>query len=331
MVKGLARYLLGKKGRHVTETANELEIVFATDFHGSTEMWSKFATLVAEVRPDLAIAGGDFKGKALAVAEGIRPDAWQVKYPSSRVLDAGEVLTWTEDIARQGIYAARVSQRQSQQLAVDEDYAEGFLMEAARLRLRTWAQEARTLKQYCGRLMLVPGNDDGPEMTGAIREIDPSLSDEHVRIGEWDVISVGTTPPTPWKTPGEAEESEILAEVSALLDQTRRCDSTVLVAHSPPYNTLLDIGPDLDEEMRVRTAGGRQRTKHIGSRAIREILITRGPLISLHGHVHESRGIQYLGRTLALNPGSEYSGGTLTAAHIRAVPGKVIDSRIISR
>jgi Icc-related predicted phosphoesterase len=34
-------------------------------------------------------------------------------------------------------------------------------------------------------------------------------------------------------------------------------------------------------------------------------------MLSLHGHIHESRGEARIGRTLALNPGSEYSEGVL--------------------
>ena len=39
-----------------------------------------------------------------------------------------------------------------------------------------------------------------------------------------------------------------------------------------------------------------------------------GPLLTLHGHIHESRGAVRLGRTLALNPGSSYEQGVLLGA-----------------
>lgn len=40
------------------------------------------------------------------------------------------------------------------------------------------------------------------------------------------------------------------------------------------------------------------------------------PMLSLHGHIHESRGEARIGRTLAINPGSEYSEGVLRGAII---------------
>ena len=38
------------------------------------------------------------------------------------------------------------------------------------------------------------------------------------------------------------------------------------------------------------------------------------PLLGFHGHLHESRGTFKLGRTMCLNPGSEYSEGVLRGA-----------------
>jgi len=38
------------------------------------------------------------------------------------------------------------------------------------------------------------------------------------------------------------------------------------------------------------------------------------PAVGLHGHIHESRGIQKLGRTTCINPGSEYTEGLVRSA-----------------
>jgi len=49
------------------------------------------------------------------------------------------------------------------------------------------------------------------------------------------------------------------------------------------------------------------------------------PFLSLHGHIHESRGIQKLGRTTMINPGSEYSEGILRGVVLEIEKGKVRD------
>jgi Icc-related predicted phosphoesterase len=46
------------------------------------------------------------------------------------------------------------------------------------------------------------------------------------------------------------------------------------------------------------------------------------PLLSLHGHIHESRGATKIGGTLALNPGSSYEEGILQAAIVNLDPKK---------
>jgi Icc-related predicted phosphoesterase len=78
-----------------------------------------------------------------------------------------------------------------------------------------------------------------------------------------------------------ARDLDLLAGLS---DPSR----TVYVMHSPPYGTSLD-----------RLADGTS----VGSRAIRAFIESRQPPVTMHGHIHESPGIQRLGRTLCANPG----------------------------
>ena len=53
-----------------------------------------------------------------------------------------------------------------------------------------------------------------------------------------------------------------------------------------------------------------------GSPAVREAIEKYQPVLSLHGHIHESRGATHIGRTLAVNPGSEYSEGILRGVQV---------------
>jgi Icc-related predicted phosphoesterase len=76
-----------------------------------------------------------------------------------------------------------------------------------------------------------------------------------------------------------------LERLEALSDPAR----TVYVIHSPPFATTLD-----------RLHGG---ITPIGSRAVRAFIDRRQPLLTLHGHIHESPGVERLGRTVCVNPG----------------------------
>jgi Icc-related predicted phosphoesterase len=58
---------------------------------------------------------------------------------------------------------------------------------------------------------------------------------------------------------------------------------------------------------------------------VRQIIEEYQPLLALHGHIHESRGEAYIGRTLCINSGSEYNSG-----QIHGVTVKLADSAVLA-
>jgi Icc-related predicted phosphoesterase len=57
--------------------------------------------------------------------------------------------------------------------------------------------------------------------------------------------------------------------------------------------------------------GGSVKMHGAGSSSVRDLILRHQPLLGLHGHIHESKGVTKLGRTLCVNPGSEYGEGVL--------------------
>jgi Icc-related predicted phosphoesterase len=68
----------------------------------------------------------------------------------------------------------------------------------------------------------------------------------------------------------------------------------------------------------------------VGSTAVREFVESAQPLLGLHGHVHEGKGTVMIGRTLCINPGSDYTEGTLSAAIINIATGRVVSHQFVS-
>ena len=68
----------------------------------------------------------------------------------------------------------------------------------------------------------------------------------------------------------------------------------------------------------------------VGSRAVREFIEQHQPIVSLHGHIHESRGAVRIGRTVAINPGSTYGEGVLDGAIIDIEDGEVVSHQLVS-
>ena len=95
----------------------------------------------------------------------------------------------------------------------------------------------------------------------------------------------------------------------------------------PDLKQRLDEAPALDANLRP-THGGAVM-KPVGSIAVRDAILKHQPLLSVHGHIHESRGVKRMGRTLAINPGSVYGDGVLQGAVIELNPKKAKVARYL--
>ena len=62
----------------------------------------------------------------------------------------------------------------------------------------------------------------------------------------------------------------------------------------------------------------------VGSTAVRAAIERYQPMLALHGHVHESAGATRLGRTLCINPGSEYHTGRISGCLIQLRADRVV-------
>lgn len=101
-------------------------------------------------------------------------------------------------------------------------------------------------------------------------------------------------------------------------------ETAVFNIHVPPHNTGLDTGPDIDPHTWEQKATmGQGHTRPVGSHAVRDAIEEHQPLLSLHGHIHESRGSFRLGRTLCINPGSDYGDGILRGCLVHLSGGAV--------
>ena len=96
-------------------------------------------------------------------------------------------------------------------------------------------------------------------------------------------------------------------KISTLADPGR----AIFNFHCPPIRALIDQAPELDNELRQVFSIDGQNRIHVGSEAVRAAIEAYQPALGLHGHVHEAAGEQTLGRTVCLNPGSEYWNGVL--------------------
>ncbi len=76
-------------------------------------------------------------------------------------------------------------------------------------------------------------------------------------------------------------------------------EKVIFVAHNGPYNTKIDIIKSKETHKDIRG-------KHYGSKLARRIVESYQPILTLVGHIHESIGMQKLGKTLIVNPGAAH-------------------------
>jgi Icc-related predicted phosphoesterase len=304
-----------------------MKMFFATDIHGSEICWKKFLNAAAFYKADLVVLGGDVTGKVM-VPIVAHHGYWEVTVRGERLrLDSREQLQKVEQQLRdRGSYPAIVTGEELDQLNSQDAIDQRFNAEMTRS-LDRWLDMADGKLRGAIPCILNGGNDD-------IFEIDPILeSAPSVTFAEGKVIdlagsgftmiSMGYTNPTPWDTHREAPEAELAARIDAVAARVPDMSRTVFNFHAPPYGTGLDEAPELDASMRP-THGGAVM-KPVGSTAVRDAILKYQPPLSVHGHIHESRGVAKLGRTRTVNPGSSYGDGVLQAALIDINPkhGKV--------
>src|SRR5207237_1106379 len=114
------------------------------------------------------------------------------------------------------------------------------------------------------------------------------------RPGDPGVFGCGGSNITPMDTPTELEEDDLRATLERAHAMVADAPRRLMVCHTPPYETTLD-----------RLLNGRP----VGSPAVRAFIEERRPDVAVVGHIHEGRGVEYVGATQVLNAGALRDGG----------------------
>ncbi len=252
---------------------------FVSDLHGHLSRYQKLFRLIADERPSAIFLGGDLLPSGLSALAS---------------LDFDHV-----------------------------DFVNDFLV-----RHLTRLQE--DLGQAYPRVFLILGNDDSRSeeatiIAAATTGVWEYIHDRRVAFAGHDIYGYACVPPTPfllkdWErydvsryvdpgcvAPEEGRRSIPMSEHQikygtikddlSSLTGDRSIDRAILMFHSPPYKTKLDRAA-LDGKMIDHVP----LDVHVGSIAIERLIKQRQPLITLHGHVHESARLtgewtQRIGRT----------------------------------
>ena len=293
-----------------------MRIFFATDIHGSDVCWRKFLNAGTFHKADVLVMGGDMTGKAMVpiVANG---GTWEVTLQEQRhvLTTEDELKAMEKRISDRGYYPVRLTRDEVDAWSADPDAVDTrFRQEMLRSVERWLALADERLKGKGIRCIVSPANDD-------IFEIDPLIEaatvvdlgeSNAIELDGFTLVSTGWANPTPWNTFRELPEDQLRARIEGLVAGVADPRRAIFNFHAPPYGSNLDAAPQIDADMKYVSGG--QALVPVGSHAVRDAIVAYGPVLSLHGHIHEGRGAVKIGRTLAVNPGSTYEDGVLQAA-----------------
>lgn len=315
--------------------AKGTKVFFATDVHGSERTWRKFLNAARFYGADVLVMGGDVMGKlAIPIIAGAGGERRATIHGRVETLETQADVERARDlIQRLGMYDIEMDEDEYQAMRADPERVDALWKDLALRRLDRWIELAEERLGPSGIPCFVSGgNDDLLEVMEALPKPGAgtrsfvAVEDRPVEIDEHHVmVSLPYVNPTPWHTPREAPEEELRAMIAHRLEGLGAPERTILNFHAPPADSTLDTCARLDTSTDPPTAmmsAGQPLLYGAGSVAVREAVEAWQPLLGLHGHIHESQAAARLGRTLCVNPGSEYGEGVLRGCLITLQPGK---------
>ena len=308
-------------------------IFFATDIHGSEVSFRKFVNAGKFYEADVLILGGDVAGKLFIpiVKDGQRHRAHL--QGTNHVLETETDLTdFKKKLGTLGYYSIMLTPDEYQAMKDDKAAQEKAFTQAARQRLADWiALAEERLKDSNRKCYITGGNDDPWEVLEAVEE----NAQDHVVPCEGHIVkvddahemaSLGFSNETPWHTPREISEDELAQKITEAVHGVADFDKCIFNFHCPPKDSTLDTCPMLDtstDPPTVIAEAGQPVLFGAGSTSVRAAIDKYQPLLALHGHIHESRGVIRMGKTLCINPGSEYGEGILHGVIVNISDGKI--------
>ena len=151
------------------------------------------------------------------------------------------------------------------------------------------------IRAYNPRVLAQIGNMDLDDVDRYFTEQGMNTHARAVDLGHGVcLIGMGYSLPTPFHTPSEKGEEFFKERLNRVYETCGEYEHLILMSHNPPINTDTDmIGSGA----------------HVGSHAVRAFIENVQPDVCITGHIHESRAMDRIGKTVVVNPGAFASGG----------------------
>ncbi len=311
-----------------------MRIFLAADPHGSNETWSKMCRAPGVFKADVAMMCGDLTGKAIMPIIQEKEDRWYAQpYGQKKEFKKQKDLDkFVKFVETEGYYPKVLTPEDLAKLRETEGAITKLFQDLMVERIQMWMDMARERIPEDVLIVVNPGNDDDYSIDEVIKN-DPRIVYPLGRVVDvrgYPMISCEWVNSTPWDTHRECPEEELMEKLEAEFARLETDDYSNVICnfHDPPFNSGLDTAPTLTRDHKIKKAGAYEVVGPVGSKSVRAIIEKYQPLLGLHGHIHESVGYRNIGRTLCVNPGSEYREGILKGFVINVDDGKVNAGRV---
>ena len=312
-------------------------LFFASDLHGSEVCFKKFVNAAAFYKADVLVLGGDISGKIVIPVVDAGNGTYRARmHGQDTIISGTEVEAFEKRAWDGGLYTRRMSPDEYAHYADHPEAVEDLFSEVVVSTVKRWIDYARDRLAGTGITILnAPGNDDPFIIDDVLREYGGDtfrfVEGQIVEVAPGhEMLSTGATNKTPWNTHREYSEDEIAQRVSRMTSRLENPASAIFNIHVPPYDSRIDTAPLLEDDLSVKTSAGAQLTTPVGSTAVRRAIEDVQPLLSLHGHIHESGGSVRLGKTLSINSGSEYGEGVLRGVLVTVGDGQILRHQAVT-
>lgn len=294
-------------------------ILFVTDLHASELTFRKVLSAVAIYEATILMIGGDLAGKRVVpVVGGKEGYTTSVGGEDIRVGESG-LSDLVSKIKNLGQYPIVMDRDEYEVLSKDPDSVHQRFLDMSHAQVDNWAARlAAKFEPLQIPVYVTGGNDDYLSIEDILDEA-PWIINAGEKVLEVvpgvEMIATGYGNPTPWNCPRDISEDKLLEIITEMADKLKDPNKAIFNLHVPPHGSGIDLAPLLDTSVvPPRPIVG--EVSSVGSTAVRTAIERYQPAVGLHGHIHESRGTQKLGRTMCVNPGSEYTEGILRSAVI---------------
>ncbi len=292
-------------------------LLFATDVHGSDPVWQKFVKGGQFYKADVLILGGDITGKNVVSVTENSDGTFSANFQGQKhdFKNKSDVMNFDKIVRRTGSYLYVASKSELDELAQNKEKADQIFIDLILQRLKEWIDYAD--KFATTPIYVNAGNDDDAGVDPIIAASSKVTQPEEKVVlvdSKHEMISAGFANITPWHCPRDYTEEEIAKRLDRKISLLKDPHSSIFNFHCPPVNSGLDTCPKLDASVyppRPIMSGGGVVLFGAGSTSVREAIEREQPMLGLHGHIHESKNISRIGRTVCINPGSEYGEGVL--------------------